>query len=72
MRPRVTIQRVLAPLAVALLLVGVAKSQTAGASARVVPKLVLQLGHGGPVHSITFSPNGELLASASDDQTVRL
>jgi len=29
-------------------------------------------GHGGTVHSVTFSPNGSLLASTSMDGTVKV
>ena len=35
-------------------------------------KPVVQMGHGGPVNSITFSPDGRLLASGSSDKTIKL
>jgi hypothetical protein len=34
--------------------------------------LALLTGHTGPVWSVIFSPNGDSLASSSDDGTVRL
>ncbi len=36
------------------------------------PELALQLGHGGAVNDIAFSPDGKTLASGSDDETIRL
>ncbi|MGH9855001.1 MAG: WD40 repeat domain-containing protein, partial [Blastocatellia bacterium] len=42
----------------------------AGDQAR--PELALQLGHGGAVNDIAFSPDGKTLASGSDDETIRL
>ena len=35
-------------------------------------KPVVQMGHGGLVNSITFSPDGRLLASGSSDKTIKL
>jgi WD40 repeat protein len=36
------------------------------------PELVLQVGHRGWIRSITYSPNGSTLATASGDRTVKL
>ncbi len=36
------------------------------------PQLVVQTGHSGSIKSIAFSPNGKLLASGSEDKTIKL
>lgn len=36
------------------------------------PELYLQTGHSGPIYSIAFNPKGDILASASEDQSVKL
>jgi WD40 repeat protein len=36
------------------------------------PETIILKGHGGPVNSVAFSPDGTRIASASDDQTVKV
>jgi WD40 repeat protein len=36
------------------------------------PEIFVQLGHAGKVQSVDFSPNGDLIVSASDDKTIKL
>lgn len=36
------------------------------------PEIYLQLGHSGPVNSVSYSPDGKFIVSGSDDNTVRI
>jgi len=61
-------------LALSLLYFGNAPfpSQTASLSAVTRPQLVLQTGHAMRVDGLAFSPDGQLLATASADNSIRL
>jgi WD40 repeat protein len=37
-----------------------------------LPEIYLLTGHTGPVNSVAISPDGEVIASASDDETILL
>ncbi len=41
-------------------------------AARVRPQLVLQIGHRSLIHCLAYAPDGKLLASGSDDETIKL
>ena len=38
----------------------------------LLPRLIFSINHDGPVNSVSFSPNGEYIATASDDKSVGL
>lgn len=54
----------------ALLLFGLLISVTSGFGQP--PKLVLPIGHTGPVNSVEFSPDGKKIVTASKDNTIKL
>jgi WD40 repeat protein len=48
------------------------QTKTSAAVKATMPELVIQNGHLDYVHSVTYSPDGKTIASASGDNTVKL
>ncbi len=44
----------------------------AGVATAQKPELYVQTGHAGPIYSVAYSPDGKILASSSEDQTIKL